>query len=150
MDFSVGVYKNINNNTLILVPDGFNQDGIRCNINKPAMLKEPYKPALIGEKLKECFKITINHQYTDEYMKVIVTRLVTGEKNDKKFVKNHLFQLVFFNKDNGFEFEAKMVSKDGRGYTLKPNTSALVLDEKASDTELGEAVLRTFETCKLI
>jgi hypothetical protein len=148
MDYSVGVYKNINNNTLILVPDGFNQHGIRCHINKPAVLEEPYQPSMIGTKLKECFDITVNHQYTDEDMKVIVTRLVTGEKSDKKFVKNHLFQMVFFNKENGFEFEAKTQSKDGRGYTMKPKTTALVLDKKSSETDLGKAVLRTFEICK--
>lgn len=148
MDFSVRVYKNINNNTLILVPDGFNQHGIRCNINKPVVLKEPYEVVLIGAKLKECFEIVVNHQYTGEDMKVIVTRLVTGEKSDKKFVKNHLFQLVFFNKENGFGFEAKTGSKDGRGYTGKPNTIALILDGNASDIELGKAVLRTFEICE--
>lgn len=148
MDYSVGIYKNINNNTLILVPDGFNQHGIRCNINKPVVLEEPYQPSLIGAKLKECFDITVNHQYTDEDMKVIVTKLVTGEKSDKKFVKNHFFQMVFFNNENGFEFEAKIESKDGRGYTMKPNTTALVLDKNSNETDLGEAVLRTFENWK--
>ncbi|MGI8385686.1 hypothetical protein [Robertmurraya sp. P23] len=49
MDYSVGLYKNINENTHILVPNGFNEHGIRCNINKPVVLTEPYDTALLAK-----------------------------------------------------------------------------------------------------
>ena len=101
--YSVGIYKNINDNTILFIPHGFDQHGIRTNINKPAVLKEPYEFALIGATLRECFEITVNRQYTDEDMKCLVTDLVMGEKSEKKIVKNHLFQAVFFNKEMGYE-----------------------------------------------
>ena len=146
--YSVGIFKNINDNTIFLIPDGFNQYGIRNNINKPVVLKEPYEVALIGATLRKCFEITVNRQYTDEDMKSHVTRLVTGEKSEKKIVKNHLFQAAFFNKEIGYEFEAGMKDKDGRGYTLIPNLPPLELDVSADDIELGKAVLKAFEACK--
>jgi hypothetical protein len=148
MDYSVGIYKNLNDNTIFLIPNGFDQHGIRTNINKPAVLKEPYAPATIGRKLRECFEVTVNRQYTDEDLKAIVTRLVTGEKSDKKIVKEHLFQWVFFNREMGYEFEAKMNSKDGRGYTAIPDSPPLAVDSGAEDRELGNAVMQTFEACK--
>lgn len=86
----------------------------------------------------------MNNQYTAEDMKAIVTRLVSGEKSDKKFVKNHSFQWVFFNKENSFEFEAKTSYKYGREYTAIVKTQPLVLDIGAANYELGEAILKTF------
>ena len=148
LDYSVEIFKNINDNTIFFIPDGFDQYGIRTNINKPAVLKEPYEVALIGAKLRECFEITVNRQYTDEDMKSRVTDLIMGEKSEKKIVNNHLFQWVFFNKERGYEFEANMKSKDGRGYMSIPNMPLLSLDVSADDIELGKAILQTFEACK--
>ncbi|WP_053362672.1 hypothetical protein [Bacillus sp. FJAT-27251] len=148
MDYSVGIYKNSKDNTIFLIPDGFDQHGIRTNINKPAILKEPYEPAIIGRKLRECFEVIVNRQFTDEDLKVIVTRFVTGEKSDKKIVREHLFQWVFFNSEMGYEFEPKMKSKDGRGYTAIPNIPPLAVDGGAGDFELGSAVLQTFKACR--
>ena len=148
MYYSVGIFKNINDNTIFFIPHGFNQHGIRTHINKPAVLKEPYELALIGATLRECFEITVNRQYTDEDMKCRVLEQVTREKSEKKNVKNHVYQVAFFNKDMGYEFEAKMKDKDGRGYTLIPKMPPLPLDGSVDDIELGKAVLRTFEACK--
>ena len=148
MYYSVGTYKNVYDNTLFSIPDGFDQYGIRTNVNKPAVLKEPYKLDLIGTTLRECFEITINRQYTDEDMKCRVMELVTGEKRVKKIINNHHFQWVFFHKDEGYIFEASMKSKDGRGYDSIPNISPLALDHSADNIELGITVLQIFETCK--
>lgn len=146
--YSVGIYKNINDNSLILVPDGFDQHGLRRSVNKPVLLKEPYTTDVIGAKLKVCFETTVNHQYEARDMEVIVTELVTGEKHNKKFVKNHLFQWVFFNIEKGYEFEAKTKSNDSLGFTAIPNTNPLALNLKSTDRELGEAILQTFEMCE--
>ena len=112
------------------------------------MLKEPYEFALLGATLRACFEITVNRQYTDEDMKCRVLEQVTREKSGKKNVKNHVYQVAFFNKDTGYEFEAKMKDKDGRGYTLIPKMPPLPFDVSADDIELGKAVLQTFEACK--
>ena len=76
MNYSVEVFKNINDNTLFFIPDGFDQYGIRTSINKPAVLKEPYELALIGATLRECFEITVNRQYTDGTSKVWTVSLL--------------------------------------------------------------------------
>ena len=96
--YSVQIYKNINDNTIFFIPDGFDQYGIRTSINKPAVWKEPYELALIGSTLRKCFEITVNHQYTDEDMRSLVKSLVTGEKSEEKIVTDHLFQVVFLMK----------------------------------------------------
>ena len=145
--YTVKIYKNINDNTIFFIPEGINKHGIRISINKPEVLKEPYDIALIGATLRKCLDITVNGRYTDEDMKGLVKSIVTGEKSEKKIVKNHLFQIVFFNKEIGYKFEANMRSKDGRGYKAKHNISLISLEDSADDSELGKAVLQTFDAC---
>lgn len=147
MDYSVEIFKNIHDETIFIVPHGFDQSGVRRNVNKPAVLKGPYDAELIGLKLKECFNVIVNHNYSPEDMNVWVTTLVTGIKSEKKFIKNHISQKAYFNPDKGYEFKPRSRKQNNQGYKSEPTVLKLY-DVNAMEAEIGEGIIQTFTLCK--
>lgn len=64
MDFSISIYKDKKEN-LLIVPQVFDENGIRRNSSKYQIIEKPYSPDLIGEKVKKCFDTCINEPTID-------------------------------------------------------------------------------------
>jgi hypothetical protein len=146
MDNSVGIFKNIENSDIILVPFGIDQSGVSRGLKQHELVASSSDPAVIGTKLRKYFDMIENKEYTPDDMKDVDIKRITGDKSEKTFTKRHLFQTVFLVKQKGFEFEPKTRNKQNNGYTGKGEVSE-ELHLSVSDEELGKAVLRTFEMC---
>ncbi|WP_043932336.1 hypothetical protein [Bacillus sp. EB01] len=146
LQLSASIYTNITNRSLIFVPHGFDKDGVRTDINKPIILKEPYTSEDVGVALRKCFGISSNGRYTIKDLKGHPALEAAGYKNGKKFIMDHKMQTVFFQRIEGYEFIAADRAENWRGY-IRKNTFTPTLPKKASDTELGEAIHKVFNEC---
>ncbi|WP_374055110.1 hypothetical protein [Rossellomorea sp. FM04394] len=145
MDISVGIFKNIENSDIILVPFGIDESGVSRGLKQHEIVSSD--PADIGSRLRKCFGMIENKEYTPDDMKDVDIKRITGDKSEKTFTKRNLFQTVFLVKQKGFEFEPKTRNTQNNGYTGKGEVSE-ELKLNVSDDELGKAVLRTFEKCR--
>lgn len=146
MDNSVGVFKNVEDNALILVPLGIDKYGVSRGLKQCKIVNPPLDPDIVGAKLRECFNIIESNEYTMEDMKDVDIKRITGDKSERKFTNRHLFQIVFLVQNKYFEFEPKVRNKHCNGYTGKGEVSEK-LPRTITEEELGKAVLKTFKMC---
>jgi hypothetical protein len=66
MDNSVGVFKNVEDNALILVPLGNDKYGVSRGLKQGKIVNPPLDPDIVGAKLRECFNIIESNEYAWE------------------------------------------------------------------------------------
>ncbi|MGP4107720.1 hypothetical protein [Virgibacillus sp. L01] len=145
--YSVGVYKNKNDGMIFMIPFGFDTDGVRTGLDKPNILHNPFDSNAIGNALKKSLDIVINEEYTRENM-VDITEEITGIKSTAKFTKLHLNFSAKFNPEDGYKFKPRKRYSDSSYRNFEYEVPVIKLDVNATDEEIGQAVLKTFDHCE--
>ncbi len=145
MYYSIGIYKDKREN-LLIIPDGFDENGIRREMNKFRIIEKPYDMKTIGEMVIEVFDEVVKNHYQDAKSAVKVFEIATGIKSYSKFSKDRLLVLGNYSVDEGYTFSpwkrcpdgSYGLDKDDEKIEFKANTNAYA-------EEIGELVTKAFE-----
>ncbi|MDP5274811.1 hypothetical protein [Chengkuizengella axinellae] len=144
--YSMSIYKNEQDDSMLMYPIGKHEVGYGVPINKPYLMDVPYTAKDVGITIKECLNILINNEYTDEEKGGLVHEKVTGTKSFSKFVKLYKYVSVALFPSEGYVVNPWVREK--RGYTTYKDTPELNLNLDATEEDLGKGVLKMFEMCK--
>lgn len=144
MDFSISIYKDKKEN-LLIVPQVFDENGIRRNSSKYQIIEKPYSPDLIGEKVKKCFDTCINEPTINSNSAVNVYELATGIKSFSKFSKDRLLVRGLFNQSSGFTFSPWKRYNDGSYGLDKGEEIDFKASTNATVEEIGELIIKAFD-----
>ncbi len=143
MIYSVTLYKN-KKNKIIILPNAQDETGLGRSVNQAIVVDVPYNMALLGQKTKEAFDISVmNTPYSGPYEDVLGR--VSGMTNWSRFVKEWLSVWASMN-DETKTYRFLPGKRERGGYsTVKGNEELYLLPIMASNEEIGALILNAFE-----
>ena len=147
MIFSVSIYKDKKEN-LLIVPQSFDEYGIRRNMAKFEKLEKPYTELEVGEKVAICFNSCIKEPVIDSKQAVNVYELAVGIKSFSRFSKDRLLVRGLFDASNGYTFSPWKRCADGSYGLDKGEEIEFKAKADANSEIIGELVMQAFEATK--
>ncbi|MWC27334.1 hypothetical protein [Paenibacillus sp. MMS18-CY102] len=137
----IGAYKENATNKIIIFPC-IRIDGPYTDINKPIMLPSPHHAEEIGDACLECIQVVASKNYSADD----IGGAVVSTKRERDMPKLYLYLSIAFEPEIGYTLLPTEGKKDGAHYPL--TDSKLKLGLSATNTELGEKVIRAFDLCR--
>lgn len=144
LTYSIAIYKDRKENILI-IPQAFDEDGVRRDVNKPIVLKAPYEISLLGKCVLESFEAIIKEPYQHSKSAVKVYELATGIKSWTKFAKQRLFVYGSYNDKKGYEFSPWKRYSDFSYRNFENEEIILGAGVNADVDVIGELVVKAFD-----
>lgn len=144
LNYSIGIYKDKREN-LLIIPDGFDENGIRRAMNKFRIIEIPYDMKTVGEIVIKVFDEVVKNPHQDAKSAVKVFEIATGIKSYSKFSKDRLLVAGSFEADKGYIFSPWKRYPDGSYGLDKGEEIEFKANIKASAEEIGELVAKAFE-----
>ncbi|MBP2658493.1 MAG: hypothetical protein H6Q69_1525 [Firmicutes bacterium] len=143
MEYTVEVYKS-NRGKVLIVPYGFDKNGVRRALNFPKQLPSIQETGGLGLTVKESFLVSKNSPIIEDVKSFPnVFEAATGTKSWTKFAKEHLLVDCSWEPGQGFTFEP-MERQNDSSYMPRKNQEIIKLNIDSSDEEIGQAIQKAF------
>lgn len=143
MKYTVHVFKGIQGNVLI-IPYGFDQNGIRRALNFPRKLLSSQENQDLGLAVRESFLVSKNSPVIEDVKSLPnVFEAATGIKTWSKFAREHILVDGMWDTEQGYTFEP-MERQEDNSYMPRKTREKVQLGLNATDEEIGEAVNQAF------
>ena len=139
MKYTVHVFKSIRDNVLI-VPYGFDQNGIRRALNFPKQLPSSQGNHDLGLAVRESFFVSQNSPVIEDVKSLPnVFEAATGIKIWSKFAREHVLVDGLWDTEQGYTFEPMERQKDN-SYMPRKSREKVQLGLNATDEVIGKAI----------
>lgn len=143
MEYTVEAYKS-NHGKVLIVPYGFDKNGVRRALNFPRQLPSILETCDLGRAVRESFLVSKNSPVIEDVKSLPnVFERVTGTKSWTKFAKEHLLVDCSWEPEKGFTFELMERQKDS-SYIPRNNQDIIKLYINSTDEEIGQAIQKAF------
>ena len=144
MNYGISIFKDKKEN-LLIIPQAFDENGIRRDTNKFVIIEKPYTNAIIGEKVFGCFEVIIKEPLQLAKSAIKAHEVATGIKSYKAFSKDRIMVAGSFNQETGYSFIPWNRYPDGsygldKGQEIEFNCSV-----SATAEEIGNLVEDAFK-----
>lgn len=143
MIFSISIYKDKKEN-LLIIPQSFDENGIRRNMNKFEKLEGPYTNSQIGDKVLVSFDTCKNEPVIDSKSAINVYELAVRIKSFSKFSKDRLLVRGLLDLNNGYTFSQWKRYSDGSYGLDKGEEIEFKASVGATSEEIGRLVMEAF------
>ena len=142
-EYSISIYRD-KKNTILIIPDSFDENGVRRELNKPKIIEMPYDLESIGSNVKDCFYICVNNSFQSQKSAVKVYEIATGVKSWSKFFKDRISVWGELDLKKGYNF-APFKKSQNSSYAPFSNDISFKVNLDADYKTIGEAVLKAFD-----